>query len=179
MTPQQALTFVKTNGVVLESGRGPVQSMAEAIAGEPIRGSWWAHPKANDIFQCSRAVRKSTDVLVCRLVGGKVTYVHRLLWPALVRLAGQFDADRLAAVQEVHTPSGRHAVSTIAFPDWVQEEVARAAEALTDEEAIALLPAVSTATFSRQKSKGRRSRICPPLPRGVEIAKTARTRSKD
>jgi hypothetical protein len=100
MTPQQALTFVKTNGVVLESGRGPVLSLAEAIAGEPIRGSWWAHPKANYIFQCSRAMRKLTDVLVCCLVGGKVTYVHRLLWPALVRLAARFDADRLAAVQE-------------------------------------------------------------------------------
>jgi hypothetical protein len=149
MTPQQALTFVKTNGVVLESGRGPVLSLAEAIAGEPIRGSWWAHSKANDIFQCSRAVRKSTDVLVCRLVGGKVTYVHRRLWPALVRLAGRFDSGRLAAVQEVHTPSGRHAVTSIAFPDWVQEKVARAAEALTDGEAIAQLPAVPMASFSQ------------------------------
>lgn len=103
MTPKQALTFVKTNGVVLESGRGPVPSLAEAIAGKLIRGSWWAHPKGNDIFLCSRAIRKSADVLVCRLVGGKVTYVHRRLWPALVRLAEGFDADRLAAIREVHT----------------------------------------------------------------------------
>jgi hypothetical protein len=100
MTPKQANAFVKANGVVLESGRAAVPSLAEAIAGAPIRGSWWAHPKANDIFLCSRAIRESADVLVCRLAGGKVTYVHRRLWPALVRLAGRFDADRLAAIQE-------------------------------------------------------------------------------
>src|SRR5690349_21230715 len=106
MKPKQSIAFVKANGVVLESGRGPVPSLAEAIAGKPIRGSWWAHPKANIIFLCSRAIRRSADVLVCRLVGGKVTYVHRCLWPALVRLAGLFDADRLAMIDEIHTRSG-------------------------------------------------------------------------
>jgi hypothetical protein len=39
----------------------------------PFQGSWWAHAKAKTIFQCSRAVRNSSHVLVCRLVGGKVT----------------------------------------------------------------------------------------------------------
>ncbi|MGH9658992.1 MAG: RNA methyltransferase, partial [Bryobacteraceae bacterium] len=75
MTPKQALAFVKASGVVRESGRGPVPSLADAIAGAPIRGSWWAHPKGNEIFLCSRAIRESADVLVCRLVDGKVTYV--------------------------------------------------------------------------------------------------------
>jgi len=56
MTPKQAIAFVKTNGVVLESGRGPVPNLAEAIAGEPIRASWWAHRKANTIFLCARAI---------------------------------------------------------------------------------------------------------------------------
>jgi hypothetical protein len=140
MTPKQAVTFVEAHGVVLESARGPVPSLAGAVAGEPIHGSYWAHPKANDIFLCSRAIRKSSDVLVCRLVGGNVTYVHRRLWPALVRLAGRFDADRLAAIQEVHTPSGKHEVHTTAYPDWVTEDVKRAAEKLTEKEAALVLP---------------------------------------
>ena len=91
MTPKQAIAFVKANGVVLESGRGPVPSLAEAIAGAPIRGSWWTHSNAKTIFVCSRAIRESADVLVCRLVGDKVTYVHRDLWPALARLASGFE----------------------------------------------------------------------------------------
>jgi len=143
MTPKQAVAFVATHGVVLESAHGSVPSLAAAVAGEPIRGSYWAHPKANDIFLCSRAIRKSVDVLVCRLFDGKVTYVHRRLWPALVRLAGQFDADRLAAIREVHTPSGKHEVQITAYPDWVDEDVRHAAEELTEEDATSLLPSVA------------------------------------
>lgn len=139
MTPKQAMAFVKTHGVVLESAHGAVPSLAEAVAGERIRGSYWGHPKANDIFLCSRAIRQSGEVIVCRLVGGKVTYVHRRLLPALVRLAKRFDADRLAAIEEVHTPSGKHEVHTTAFPDWVPEEVRLDAESLTEAEAASLL----------------------------------------
>jgi len=151
----QAIAFVKANGVVLESGRGAVPSLAEAIAGAPIPGSWWAHPKANTIFLCSRAVRESADVLVCRLVGGKVTYVYRHLWPALVRLARRFDADRLAVIEEVHTPSGRHEVNVTSFAEWVPEEVAQAAAKLTDEEATSLLPVTPTTSPRGRKRKDR------------------------
>jgi hypothetical protein len=145
---------VAAHGVVLESAQGSVPILAEAVAGEPLRGSYWAHPKANDIFLCSRAIRESADVLVCRLIDGKVTYVHRRLWPALVRLAGRFDADRLAAIQEVHTPPGKHEVHTTAYPDWVTEDVRRAAEGLSETEAAALLPAVPTRRLPKKKRKG-------------------------
>lgn len=157
MTPKQAVAFVKANGVVLESAQGPLLSLAEAVAGEPIHGSWWAHPRANEIFLCSRAIRESADVLVCRLVRGKVTYVHRRLWPALVRLAGRFDADRLAAIQEVHTPSGKHEVHTTAYPDWVTDDVRHAAEELTEMESASLLPC-SWEKSAQEKARGRRTK---------------------
>ncbi len=158
MTPKQAIAFVKANGVVLESGRGPAPSLAETIAGAPIRGSWWAHPEADTIFLCSRAIRESADVLVCRLVGGKITYVHRRLWPALVRLAARFGADRLALIEELHTPSGRHEVNVTTFPEWVPEEVAQAAAGLTEEEAASLLPVVPTTSPRGRKRTGRRTK---------------------
>ena len=139
MTPKQALSFVETNGITLESGRGPVPSLAQTIAGEAIRGSWWAHPKGHVIFLCARAIRESKDILVCRLVKGKVTYVHRRLWPALVRLADQFDASRLAAIREVHTATGKHKIEGTAFPGWVPPETIRAAANLTAEQAAKML----------------------------------------
>ena len=123
------------HGITLESGRGPVPSLAEAIAGEPIRGSWWAHPKAAAIFRATRAVRDSTDVLVCRLIGGKITYVHRRLWPAVVRLAEDIGPRRLDAIREEHTESGAHRLMTVPFPDWVPKEVARAARRLSEADA--------------------------------------------
>jgi len=81
-------------------------------------------------------------VLVCRLVDGKVIYVHRRLWPALVRMAWRFPRRRLAAIVEVHTRTGRHRVKTRRFPDWVPEGVRRAAAHLREEEATSQLATV-------------------------------------
>jgi len=88
MNCKTALQFVERHGIVLESAHGPVVTFADAAAGERIRGNWWSHPKSHQIFALTRLVRNSPDVLVCRLVDGKITYVHRRVWPALVRLAG-------------------------------------------------------------------------------------------
>jgi hypothetical protein len=146
MTPKEALGFVRANGITLESGHGPVPSLARTIAGEAIRGSWWAHPKGPVIFVCSRAIRESKDVLVCRLVEGKVTYVHKRLWPALVRLARPLGARRLSAIQEVHTTSGKHLFETTAFPKWVPPVVGRAAARLTLEQAAETLASAGLRT---------------------------------
>ena len=102
-----ALAFVQEHGVVLESGRGPVPSLAEAIAGEPIRGTWWGHPKGRAIFGATRAVRDSADVLVCRLLAAKShisTVVYGLRWYVLQTRSGR---RRLDAIREEHTKSGR------------------------------------------------------------------------
>src|SRR4030095_15159584 len=119
MSPKQAIAFVKRHGIVLQAARGPVPSMAEAIAGEPIRGSWWGHPKGRLIFQATRTVCESPDILVCKLIDGKVTYVHRRVWPALVKLAPRFKKVQLAKVWDEHTDSGAHESRQIAFPEWV------------------------------------------------------------
>jgi hypothetical protein len=132
-SPQGALAFVDEKGVVLESGRGPVPSLVEAIVGESIRGSWWGHPKGSEIFRATRAVRDSPDVLVCKLVEGKITYVHRRLWRALVGLHGE--PGRLDAIREEHTASGAHKLVTTKFPTWVAKDVRSAAKKLSEAEA--------------------------------------------
>ena len=142
MTPKEAVAFVESHGLVLESARGPIPNLADAVAGEPIRGSWWGHPQAHKILLCRRAIRASPDVLVCRLAGGKVTYVHRRLWPALVRLAQRFDPARLASIHEVHTASGKHEVHTSAYPQWVPTEMQSGAKDLTEQEAVSCLRAL-------------------------------------
>ena len=135
MTTRQALAFVQRHGIVLQAARGPVPSLAAEIAGEPIRGSWWGHPKGREIFRITRAVSESPDILVCKVIDGKITYVHRRLWPALVKLAARFPKDRLAWVREEHTPSGKHVTKTEPFPRWVPEEVRAASTKITVEDA--------------------------------------------
>ena len=142
MTIAQALAFVKRHGIVLESARGPVPSLAAQVAGEPLRGSWWSHPKGNEIFRLSRAIRESPEVLVCRIVGGKVTYVHRRLWPAVVLLVGRLSRKSLAAIKEVHTPAGKHKLLVTPFPNWVPKEVLRSAHKLKEQRATSQLSAI-------------------------------------
>jgi hypothetical protein len=139
MNAKQALAWVKECGIAVESARASVPSLAQVVAGEPLRGSWWAHPKGNEIFLLSRAIRSSPDVLVCRLVDGKITYIHRRLWPALGRLAGRFPKQRLAAVKEAHTPAGKHKLLVTPFPEWVPKEVIGVAQKLTEKEAASQL----------------------------------------
>jgi hypothetical protein len=116
-----------------------VPSLAEAVAGSKIRGSWWVHPRGREIFALTRHVRDSDDVLVCRLVDGKITYVHRRLVAALVRAARRFPRKRLARIRELHTASGRHVTEEVAFPKWVSDEVAAEASLLTEEDAVSRL----------------------------------------
>jgi hypothetical protein len=134
-SPPDALEFVRREGIVLQSARGRVPSLAELVAGGRIAGSWWGHPKGHEIFRAAERVIESGEVLVCRLVDGKITYVHRRLWPALVRLAPRFPPGGLAQVAEEHTSSGRHRRRVTPFPEWVPPDVEAAAARLSEAEA--------------------------------------------
>ena len=138
---RQALAFVRKHGVVLASAKGNAPRLTEAIVGEPIHGSWWAHPQGRRIFNVLSAVGESRDVLVCRLLDGKITLVHRRLWPALVRLSKRFTPTQLARVLEEHTPSGRHVTREIAFPRWVPAEIAKRAKTIDEQDALAAFSA--------------------------------------
>jgi hypothetical protein len=141
MTPRDAIAFVRKHGVVLASAKGPVPNLAEAIAGEPIRGSWWSHAKGHAIFAILREIQDDPDILVCRAVKGKITFVHRRLWPCLIRMAHRFPAEHLAQIHEEHTKSGRHVNHTVAFPDWAAPDVRAKAAGLAEQEALAALGA--------------------------------------
>ena len=137
MKAGDALRWVEAQGVVLAAAKGPAPRLIDAIAGETIAGNWWSHPRANAIYNVLTQVQASPELLVCRLLGGKVTLVHRRLWPALVRLAGRFAPAQLARVSEEHTPSGRHASRQTPYPEWVPQGVLQQGGALGEAEALA------------------------------------------
>jgi len=175
VTPRQALAFVAKHGIVLQAARGPVPSFAEYVAGGPIKGSWWAHPNAHEIFALATAVSEHRDILVCKLVGGKVTYVHRRLWPALVKLATRFEASGLSQVANEHTRSGAHRSLSTPFPKWVTSEVAREAQVLSTAEAERLLAAIVGLEKLRRKPPPQSRRGRPSARRATR--NLPRTRS--
>ena len=137
MDPSQ---WVREQGIVLQSARGPLPNLAEWIAGEPIRGSWWGHACGHEIFAALTHLHASGDVVATRLVAGRITLVHRRVWPALVCVADRFDAERLAGVDERHTATGAHRTVTVPFPVWVGAAELAAGASLGLEEALDLLP---------------------------------------
>jgi hypothetical protein len=125
--------LVEKHGVMLASARGAVPNVAEVVAGAPIVGGWWAHPKGKAIFAALSEIDDSDDIRCFKLIDGKITFAHRRVWPALVRLArdGAVATDRLAAVQQEHLPTGEHRNFVTPFPEWVDDVTAKAADKLS------------------------------------------------
>jgi hypothetical protein len=90
-----------------------------------------------EIYSLANKIDKSKAVLVCTLADGKITYVHRRLWPAFVHMAEKFPAHSLDKVEQIHLPSGRHQRQDIPFPDWVPESVLDSAKRLSTSDASA------------------------------------------
>jgi len=137
-TLEEALSFVETNGIMLESAHGRVPTFADFVAGERVT-RWWGHKKGQLIFALTRAMRDSPDVLTCRFIDNKITYVHRRLWPALVKLSGELDTSKLGAIREEHLPGGKHELRVTEFPHWVPAEVLAESKRLKRNEARSML----------------------------------------
>ena len=140
MDATDAMAALVEHGMMLEAARGPLPSVAQLVAGEPIRGSWWGHPDSHTIYDVLNTVADSPDVVRTRLVNGRVTLIHRRLWPALARVGDQLPAERVAALHEEHTASGAHRVREQPFPEWVPAAEHQAGQRLTVDEAWAELP---------------------------------------
>jgi hypothetical protein len=146
---------------VLASARGVVPNIAEAVAGEPISGSWWAHPKGNAIFVVLSELRESPDVRWFKLLDGKIMLVHRRMWAAVVRLArdGVLSLDAAADLQQEHRPSGEHRNIVTPFPAWVDDHTEDQATRLTTAEAQnALKLTARVGSSARIRSRARTAR---------------------
>ena len=133
--------FVARHKIVTEAARCRVPSVVHWMAPAPAKGSWWAWPGANRIYNRLTKLREHEDVLVCKLVHGKVTYVHASAWPSLVRLRSAFPETALDRVIETHGDDGRHATRVVKLEEWLPPDVALAASRLSAADAQATLAA--------------------------------------
>src|SRR2546428_14004111 len=78
--------MLERHGLLLAAD-ATLPSVATIVAGEPVHGSWWAHPKSHAIFAASSALARHPDAMAIPLISRKVTFVHRRLWPALLAVA--------------------------------------------------------------------------------------------
>lgn len=84
--PKRTSSWVRERRIVVVSGRGGgLPALAEAIAGQRIRGSWWGHPDGHRIY--GLLGRLDDDLIGLTLVLGKTTVLDPSLGPALQRVA--------------------------------------------------------------------------------------------
>jgi hypothetical protein len=81
--PDDPFTALKKYGLLLLNDPA-LPNLCRLVAGERVRGSWWAHSRAREIFRVYDALEDDLDVLIMKLVLGKVTYIHRTFWPQIV-----------------------------------------------------------------------------------------------
>jgi hypothetical protein len=79
------LAKLKEHGLLLLTDAN-LPSVSALVAGAPVRGSWWAHPRSHEIFRVNCELAQHPDVLVSKLISGKITYLDRALWPAVVAI---------------------------------------------------------------------------------------------
>ncbi|MCU1259965.1 MAG: hypothetical protein JWO80_2850 [Bryobacterales bacterium] len=79
------LASLKEHGLLLHIDAN-LPNVCALVAGAAVRGSWWAHPRGHEMFRVGCELAEHPDVLVTKLISGKITYLHRALWPAVIAI---------------------------------------------------------------------------------------------
>jgi len=59
-------------------------SFTALVTGTPFGGSWWGHPQAHEIYRLLGHFHRGAGALSAKLINGKVTFIHKRLWPSLL-----------------------------------------------------------------------------------------------
>jgi len=94
---EDVLDYLGRLGVLLEADRN-FPSITGIMVREPIKGSWWSHPMANELYLLSQRLVQHSDTIFLKLLSGKTTYVHRRLWPELIAIGTAQEPWQLGAL---------------------------------------------------------------------------------
>ena len=86
----KVLSALEQNGLLMQADSN-LPSVVTLLVGKPVRGSWWGHPMGDAIHIVNTELKAHPDVIATYLVSGKITLIHRRIWPALfgVALSGE------------------------------------------------------------------------------------------
>ena len=85
---EQAIGLLEQIGLLLVRGT-EIPDVCRIVTGQEFKGSWWSNPAAHQIFAVNERLADHPDVTLAKLVSGKVTFIHRKLWPQLFTLGTQ------------------------------------------------------------------------------------------
>lgn len=85
---KRAVQTLENQGLLLVQDK-TLPNLVTVLTGEVVEKSWWSHPQGKLIFDVLARLGEHPDVLLTKLIRGKVTLVHRRLWPALLAVVSQ------------------------------------------------------------------------------------------
>jgi len=83
---KKVLREIEKRGILLVTDP-LLPSVIGIVAGEPVSGSWWSHPRAHEMYAVLTSLEEDKGVLHVKLISKKETFVHRSLWPQLFAVA--------------------------------------------------------------------------------------------
>jgi hypothetical protein len=86
MSSRTVLGKLQQVGLLLLSDKA-LPNVVALVGGPQVKGSWWGHERGHEIFRELGRLEAHPDSLTTRLVSGKVTYLHRRLWPDFLSVA--------------------------------------------------------------------------------------------
>ena len=108
MRLEDLLARLETDGLLmLADTKSP--SVVSLVVGGAVKGSWWGHPKGREIYALAEELGAHKDVLAVKLVRGKLTFVHRRLWPMVLSIARARDAAQLQGL----SPTARRLLARV------------------------------------------------------------------
>jgi hypothetical protein len=95
--------------------------VAELVVGEPIRAVGGPIPATIEIYAVLNELAGSPEVVRLRLIRGKITLVHRRMWPALVRLSIDSPPVPLRRSTSSTRPQVHTQTVEVPFPAWFRQ----------------------------------------------------------
>jgi len=111
-----------------------VPNLVEAIVVPKSKEAGGATPGEKRSSTCCRTFANPSSYSSAGWSAAKSPTSTRRL-AAVVRLASAIPKERICAIEEIHTASGKHRVVRTPFPKWVPSEVLRAGKKLPLDEA--------------------------------------------
>lgn len=77
---------LKRYGLLLESDKF-LPSVVGIVTGEKILSTWWSHKKGHEIFNILSEISEKDDILLTKMISGKVTFIYKNLWLEFLTVA--------------------------------------------------------------------------------------------
>ena len=81
----QIIESLEFHGAILLQDK-KLRNIVSLVTGENLARSWWGHKKGAQIFHLLHELEGLPFVSSCKIISGKVTFIHKSIWSSIYKL---------------------------------------------------------------------------------------------